>query len=160
MTATVLGIMTDRGQTLPFSRDLREAVAKYARQTWPHKTARSVAHEWGLDQATAANLLKGHASDATLTKVLRKGGWRVAAVVVGSVIGETYESFLEQELEHIAAERRRIEDLERATRNNWARLHARRALDSGHLSLVAEMDTAVPDEDGSRGRELGARKAR
>ena len=99
MTVGALGIMTDGGQNLPFSRDLREALSIYARRTWPRDTAKAAAREWGLSSTTAANLLKGHASDATVTRVLRAGGWRLASAVVGAVIGQSYDDFIHSELE-------------------------------------------------------------
>lgn len=157
MQLTVADVMTNRGQILPLSRDLREAVARYAKMAWPAKTSGHVAHAWGLDHETARNLLKGHASDATLTKVFRNGGWQVASAVLGAVIGETYEAFIEKELEEIADERRRLEDIERAARNKWSRVLAHRAADGGELRLVAQEDRHSDRDHGPSAGKLGSR---
>lgn len=90
-------IMTLGGQNLPFARDLREAVAIYARRTWPTNTSGNAAKAWRIPKTTAANLLKGSASDATLTTILRAGGWQLALAVVGATIGQTLEDHLERE---------------------------------------------------------------
>lgn len=133
-------IMDGGGQLLPFARDLREALGLYARRTWPRDTAKSAAREWGLPLATASNLLKGHASDATVTKVLRAGGWRLASAVVGAVIGQSYDDFLHSELEAIAHERARIEDQETRIRQRYAAHRARSAVAGGGLVLVHPQD--------------------
>jgi hypothetical protein len=127
MALTVETIMTDGGQNLPFARDLREAVALYARRTWPLNTSGQAAKAWRIDKSTAANLLKGHASDATITRVLRAGGWRMASAVVGAVIGQSIEDHLDLELEAIRAERSRLDELEERARLRWAALCVARA---------------------------------
>lgn len=151
MTVGTFEIMTSGGQELPFVRDLREALGLYARRKWRRDTAKQAAKAWGLPHATAANLLKGHASDATVTRVLRAGGWRLASAVVGAVIGETYDDFLQSELEAIAHERARIEQQDRDLRARWSAVQARRAVDAGGLVLV-------PPKDGGRNGD-GRRKA-
>lgn len=143
--------MTDGGQNLPFARDLREGLAVYARRHWRTNTAKQAAKAWGLPHATAANLLKGHASDATVTRVLRAGGWRLASAVVGAVIGHSYDDFLNTELEAIADERARIEQQDRDLRARWSAVQARRAVDAGVLVLVPPQDGGRASED-RRGR--------
>lgn len=99
--------MTSGYTNLPLARDLREALALYAAAKWPANTSLYVAQNWQLDKTTARNLLKGHASDATITKVLRAGGWAMAMHVIGAVIGESLDH-------HIEAER--VQHESRATR--------------------------------------------
>jgi hypothetical protein len=107
MSITADGIMTSEGQMLPFARDFREALAIYARRTWPLHTSVHAAKAWGIDKTTAKNLLKGHASDATITRVLRAGGWSMALPVLGAVIGQTAEQYLEDERrKHVELARR------------------------------------------------------
>lgn len=99
--------MTSEEQILPFSRDFREAIALYARRQWPLNTSVHAAKAWGLDKATARNVLKGHASDATITRILRAGGWTMALPVIGAVIGLSAEQFLEDERrKHVELARR------------------------------------------------------
>ena len=121
MTMTVNEIMTLDGQILPFSRDLREALAVFARRTWPLHTSVHAAKAWGIPKTTAANLLKGHASDATVTAIIRAGGWGLALPVIGAVIGHSLD-------EAITAERR----------NDIARASRRRALGRDLRALASD----------------------
>lgn len=104
MTMTADGIMSLEGQLLPFSRDLREALAIYARRTWPLNTSVHAAKAWGIPKTTAKNLLKGSASDATVTKIIRAGGWALALPVIGAVIGEPIHTFLREQTRQAAKE--------------------------------------------------------
>jgi len=113
MALTAAEIMTDGGQILPLARDIRDALSTYARRTWPRDTAKHAARAWKIPKDTAANILKGHASAATLTHVLREGGWGLAHAVVGAVIGQSFEGWLNEERGRIARERRHAEDQER-----------------------------------------------
>lgn len=124
MTLMADGYMTGGRQHLPAARDLREAVATYARRTWPTDTVKSSARAWGLPLSTAANVLKGHASDTTMSQILRRGGWALAASVVGAVVGQTYDQFLQAEIERFARER--DQQKQRADRLAAAEAHLRR----------------------------------
>lgn len=110
MAVTVNEIMTLGGRQLPFARDLREAIGIYMRRTWPLNTSVHAAKAWKIPKSTAASLMKGHASDATITAVLRAGGWPLAIAVVGATIGERLEDFIHEErksLEREAQQRER-----------------------------------------------------
>lgn len=133
MTMTVNEIMTLDGQLLPFSRDLREALGVYARRTWPLHTSVHAAKAWGIPKTTAANLLKGHASDATVTTIIRAGGWALALPVIGAVIGHGLD-------EAITAERKRHVD------------HARR-----HRQVVRDLRALARDRTDARS-ELADRR--
>jgi hypothetical protein len=109
MTSTATQIMTDGGQTLPLQRDLRDALSTYARQTWRKDTAKHMAAAWDLPLSTAQNVLKGHASAALITHVLRVGGWGLATAIVGAVIGESLETFVASEKTRLRNERRSYE---------------------------------------------------
>jgi len=93
------------GQILPFARDLREVLAVYARRRWTLNTTGQAAKAWGLPKSTVANLLKGSASDATVTAILRAGGWSLAIAVIGATIGESLDQFIDSERERLAHER-------------------------------------------------------
>lgn len=93
------------GQILPFARDLREALAVYARRRWPLNTSGQAAKAWGLPKSTVANLLKGSASDTTVTAILRAGGWSLAIAVIGATIGESLDDFIKHERDRLARER-------------------------------------------------------
>lgn len=104
MTITANAIMDLDGQILPFSRDLREALAIYARRKWPVNTSGHTAKAWGIPKTTAANLLKGHASDATVTAIIRAGGWELALPVIGAVIGHPVHEFFKAQMRSAARE--------------------------------------------------------
>lgn len=112
MTSTAIQIMTNDGQILPLARDLRDALATWARREWPRDTAKHAMRAWDVSHSTAVNILKGHASATTLTHVLRKGGWRMAHAVIGAVIGESFEGWLNQEQGRLARARRQHEEQE------------------------------------------------
>jgi hypothetical protein len=122
MTITANEIMILDGQMLPFSRDLREALAIYARRSWPVNTSGHMAKAWGIPKSTAANLLKGHASDATVTRVIRAGGWALVLPVVGAVIGEPVHEFFRQQMRQAAKEAARAQEHERLAEAAYRRL--------------------------------------
>lgn len=141
MTITADGIMHLDGQLLPFSRDLREALAIYARRTWPVNTSGHAAKAWGLPKSTAANLLKGHASDATVTKIIRAGGWELALPVIGAVIGEPVHAFFREQMKQAAREAARAQHHEELAEAAYRRL---------------ARDPAVAREDRGLGASAGA----
>lgn len=112
MTITADTIMSFDGQILPFSRDLREALGVYARRKWPLNTSGHVAKAWGIPKSTAANLMKGIASDATVTAILRAGGWELALPVIGAVIGHPVDQFFRAQMKSAAREAQRAEQHE------------------------------------------------
>ena len=124
MSITAAEIMHLDGQMLPFSRDLREALAIYARRAWPLNTSVHAAQAWGIPKSTAANLLKGHASDATLTKIIRAGGWALALPVMGAVIGEPVHEFFRAQMRQAAKDAERAHEHERLAAIAYGRLAA------------------------------------
>ena len=133
--------MTMDCQNLPLAADLREAVAAYARLNWPANTSLYVAQHWNVDKTTARNLLKGHASDATITKVLRTGGWAMALAVVGAVIGQSLDRHIEEETERHARHAQRLAQTRAA-------LRTLRERDVGDLGLagVARLNPVAKGE--------------
>jgi hypothetical protein len=65
-------------------------------------TSGHAAKAWGVPKSTAANLLKGHASDTTVTAILRAGGWGLALPVIGAVIGEPVHAFFREQMKQAA----------------------------------------------------------
>lgn len=133
--------MTFGGQNLPFAQDLREALANYARRTWPVNTSGHMAKAWGVSKDTAKNVLKGHASDATVTKIIRAGGWAVALPVIGAVIGEPVHTFFRDQMKEAAKQ------AERAKHHEELASAAYRALEAG---------PPAPGEDRRTWRRPGA----
>lgn len=127
MSLTADEIMSLDGQMLPFSRDLREALAVYARRTWPLNTSVHAARAWGIPKTTAANLLKGHASDATVTRIIRSGGWALALPVIGAVIGEPVHAFFREQMRQAAKEADRAQHHEQLAQAAYRRLADRPA---------------------------------
>lgn len=133
--------MTFGGQNLPFAQDLREAISNYARRTWPLHTSVHAAKAWGISKDTAKNVLKGHASDATVTKILRAGGWELALPVIGAVIGEPVHAFFREQMKQAAREAERAHEHEELARAAYRRL---------------EGDPAAAGEDRRTWRRAGA----
>lgn len=122
MTLTANAIMTLDGQILPFSRDLREALGIYARRKWPLNTSVHAAKAWGVPKSTAANVLKGHASDATVTAIIRAGGWALALPVIGAVIGQPVDEFFRAQMKSAAQEAMRAENHQQLAAAAYGRL--------------------------------------
>jgi hypothetical protein len=148
MTMTADTIMHLDGQLLPFSRDLREALAIYARRTWPLNTSVHAAKAWEIPKSTAANLLKGHASDATVTRIIRAGGWGLALPVIGAVIGEPVHAFFREQMRQAAKDAERAEHHELLAQAAYRRL-ARDVADPG-----------APREEGRSFRAMGPKASR
>ena len=127
MTTTTADLMTFGGQGLPFAQDLREALANFARRTWPTNTSGHMAKAWGISKDTAKNVLKGHASDATVTKIIRAGGWSVALPVIGAVIGQPVETFFREQIKKAAREAERAVEHEQLAAAAYRSLAARSA---------------------------------
>lgn len=120
-----------------------EALAKLVRKRWPKSTAKSVESAWDLDPSTAANLIKGHASERTLTKAIKVEGWELLEALGHALTGQTHQEWEEQRLNRI------IEEASRA-QEGIRRLRARRAI----LDEVAlDANEAVPVVATSAGRE-------
>lgn len=148
MSLTADGIMNLDGQMLPFSRDLREALAIFARRTWPVNTSGHAAKAWGIPKSTAANLLKGHASDTTVTAIIRAGGWGLALPVIGAVIGEPVHAFFREQMRQAA------KDAERAA------LHEQLAA-AAYRRMEADPPPSSQDRRPGRGAgTMGAQAAR
>lgn len=93
-----------------FTRSLGEALADVARRKWPRDTAKHIEREWGVDRSTASNVVKGHASERTVSKAVQSSGWPLLMVLGEALTGETYEQHLQQEIEEAARVQTRLEE--------------------------------------------------
>lgn len=133
-------------QELHLSLSVGEAVGRWLKHRHPINTAKEVARAAGVDPRTAENILAGHLSANTFTRLCRAYGWAFLAAVGAATIGEAYEDAINRELEEIANERRDIEARERRLRGSYARLHTRRTVDPGGLRLVHPADEPADRE--------------
>lgn len=85
--------------TLGLDRATKDALATYARQRWPQGTAKAVAREWDLTTDEAKNIIAGRASVAALDRIWKhpRGGWAILIPVMGAVIGEPVDAFIDKE---------------------------------------------------------------
>src|SRR5690606_1106515 len=110
MTAELVNFMPLDRQL--FERSMGELLAVFARRRWPRDTKKHVAGAWGISQPTAENLVKGHASERTITKALSAEGWPLIMALGQAVTGRSYAEYLgeivhEQERASAAAAARR-----------------------------------------------------
>ena len=129
-----------------FDLSIGEALAELVRQKYPRDTAKHVARSWGIDPATAANVVKGHASERTLTKAIRAEGWGLLAILGAAITGETYEAYEERQLLAI---------IERANDASTKLVHLRarrEALAAQSLDADALGDRRPSDDLGARDR--------
>jgi hypothetical protein len=126
MTQGVTDYMPNFGQEL-INRTMGELLAAFVRNRWPRDTAKQVARAWDLDPSTAANLIKGHSSERTITKALKAEGWPLFMALGRAVTGQTYE----QHLESVANEQHELAKRAAARADNLRRLEerARRMVD-------------------------------
>lgn len=121
-----------RQQTEP-ARTVGEALAALARELWPENTAKHIQRNWGVkDLSAAENLKKGQASERTITKALKAGGWPVIMAVGEALQGHSYDQHLQQIIEdqervrqRMASRRERIREMEaraRALDDAWGRV--------------------------------------
>jgi hypothetical protein len=124
MTATGWDFVPEDRQLI--DRTAGEALARMLRTRWPRDTAKQIAKAWGLDATTAANLVKGHCSERTLTKAIRAEGWALLAPLGEALTGESYEAHLNTI----------IEETENARRTAEVRRDRVRALEARAASLA------------------------
>ncbi len=124
-----------------FDRSLGEALSALARQRYPRDTAKRIARAWDIDPSTAANVVKGHASERTLTKALKAEGWALIAALGEAITGESFAQFEERRLQTI------IQEAEHARSQIVALRTRRAALESRARQLDDPRSWSPPDED-------------
>lgn len=107
MAATGMGFVPLDRQL--FALGVGEALARAVKQRWPHHTAKQLERTWGVDRTTAANIVKGHASERTITKAIQAEGWPLLAVLGEALTGLTYDQHLQSEIEEIERAKQRLE---------------------------------------------------
>jgi hypothetical protein len=125
MTATGWGFVDQDAQL--FGRTLGEIVAQMVKRRFPRNTAKSVEAAWDLDPTTARNVVRGHCSERTLAKAIRAEGWALAAPLIESMTGQTYE----QHLQILAEEADRVREQIEARRERLRRLQGKAACEDG-----------------------------
>lgn len=129
-----------------FGLSLGEALADLARQKYPRDTAKHIARHWDIDPSTAANVVRGHASERTLTKAIKAEGWGLLAHLGAAMTGETFHQYEERQLQQI---------IERAAdaSQKLVQLRTRReAMASQSLDPDALGDRRPSDQPGARDR--------
>jgi hypothetical protein len=129
-----------------FSLSIGEALCALARQKYPRDTAKHLARAWDIDPATAANVVRGHASERTLTKAIKAEGWGLLAHLGAALTGETFHQYEERQLQQI---------IERAADASQKLVHLRarrEALAAQSLDPDALGDRGPSDEHRDRGR--------
>lgn len=159
MDARTVHVMGFDPQLLQLPLSVGEAIGRYLKHRHPIHTAKHAARLVGIDIRTAENLLAGHLSAVTLTKLLRAYGWDLLTCVGTAVVGETYEQSINRELEAIAHARRELDEAEGRSRAAWEALRARRSVGDGGLRLVSENDLRPMRDDRDEGRGVGAKEA-
>lgn len=101
-------VSQDRQELIP--RTMGETLAKMVRGRWKHATAKQVAAAWDLDPTTAANLIKGHASERTLTKAIKAEGWELLEALGHALTGQTHHEWEEERLNRIIEEANRAQE--------------------------------------------------
>lgn len=102
MTVTALEIRHDKRENqLNFGLDraTRDALATYFKLRWPSNTAKHGAREFDLTLDEARGIVACRTSLATLDRIWKhkNGGWAVLLPVMGAVIGQTADQFLEHQ---------------------------------------------------------------
>lgn len=85
--------------TLPLTRQTRDALAKYCELRWPRGRRNAVEKEWNLTPEQARSVCEGTASATTIDRIWKhkNGGWAVAFPVLGAVIDQTADQFIEHQ---------------------------------------------------------------
>lgn len=133
----VMGLRPDE---LQLSLSAGEAVARWVKDRHPQNTAKLVARDTGMDPRTVENVLAGHLSGATLTRLILAYRSRFVLHVAAAVMGEDIEDDITRELQEIADERRQLDEMEAGLRARRGALRAGGAVDRGGLRLVHPQD--------------------
>lgn len=128
---------------------IENALAGYVRRRWPDRPIQHVAHEFGLTESEASKVVYGHASKATLNKLLhhKRGGMGLFLDLIADVCGESVTDYLETQAERIAHEAE-------AQRRTAARLRSLAGRLSSGLGPASAGADLLGDELANRGPEM------
>lgn len=79
-------------------------LAEIVRMIYPRDTAKHIARNWGIDASTAANVVRGHASERTIGRAFKTEGWGLIEALGTAVTGETYAQFVERDIARLKTE--------------------------------------------------------
>lgn len=140
-----------------FDRSMGELLAQFVRRRWPRDTAKHVSRAWEVEPATAANLIKGHASERTITKALKAEGWPLVMALGEAVTGRSYADHLQD----IIHETERAREGAARRRDTFVSLEARAAeLVAVPAGPVAKPARGVARHHRSTAHGTGADEAR
>lgn len=128
---------------LALDKATRDAVSDLARRQWPLKTASYAAQAWRLTESEARGVVAARASQTTIDKIFKNGGWSVIFPVMAEVIGQSADAYLIEK---------------RAAHEDHARRLAALCGDSG--SMPAPRHSDPPDDRSAldeRPRSFGGR---
>jgi len=114
-------VQQDTSELIP--RTMGEHLAACVRKRWPKSTAKAVERAWDVDPTTAANIIRGRASERTISKALKAEGWPLLMALGEAMTGQAYDEFLES----IVHEQERIRERAAQRRDHVRRLEARAA---------------------------------
>lgn len=117
------------------------------RRMYPRDTAKRTEAFLDVDRVTATNLTKGHASERTITKALRAGGWPLLMQLGEAMTGQTYADHLQS----VVQEHDRLREQAAARQDHLRRLEERAAV------VVSLRPGAL---DRSAGRAVGGARGR
>lgn len=89
------------------------AVADQLRRRYPFHTAKLVAADLSCTVKAAENLLAGHLSSKTMTRLVRVYGWDLITEALAAVTGRSLREYIVEKQEHAAREQRTWETKKR-----------------------------------------------
>jgi len=136
MSEATVDYLTEDRQLFRRMETFGAALKEVARVMAPHRTAKTIARRWNIEDPTAEHVTKGHASAPTVVKALRAEGehaWAFWDALGELLIGESREAYDE----------RQVRKLIEKTNEARQRLEARKAR---RLELEAAMGVASPPD--------------
>lgn len=101
---------------LSLDKATRDALADYCRHRWPTGTAKQCARAFDLTADEGRRVVGAKASQTTIDKIFKAGGWPVIFAVMAEVIGQGADSYIRE----LRAEHERQGDALRALgRDLW-----------------------------------------
>lgn len=125
---------------------VRDVLADYCESMWPVGRRKTIERLWGLSSDEARAVCEGSASQRTLDKVWRAGGWGLVLPVFTKLLGEGVDQHIARERARNAATASTLREVSRSLR----------ALPAAHTA--ADRGVA-PEPDGELAGRLGGRSS-
>jgi hypothetical protein len=119
MTETFMEIPGSFGAKRPslFTPDrTRDCLADYCEKMWPVGRRKTIERLWGLSSDEARAVCEGSASQRTLDKVWRAGGWPLVLAIFTHLLGEGVDQHFSRERDRHAEIAGRIAELAEGAR--------------------------------------------